>query len=884
MKLTHLAVEGCGRFGTPARIDGFGPGVNILAAGNEAGKSTLFRALRTCLFERHSSVNKHINELATGGLSLPVIITVGFAAGGNSYQIRKSFLRGKSASLTCNGVETSRGSEADEEVWRLLGIEQRSTRALDEAAYGVLWVAQGHSLHTPAPSEGARSALNSVIQQEVGTLVGGERARLLLNSVNEELAKYVTKTSQPKSGGPLDAATKQSSRLSDELTAAEERLEALHRKLEDLDVLRREHKAAADPAALTALKDQLEEANRKLVDAEKATAELNRLRMEERQAHDLARAQQEKLKRLQDQAELIDRQRLRLKSITASLLPLEEEHTEASRSQRADITSKQQHDEEWAALDTREAVLQRVEALAQKLERKAELEERLDRLVDYRQRAAATDAALKAVTVDDAAIKALEAIEREDVMIRAARDAGAARLGITTKPGTTVTLNGTSLAGAVEQPVTEPVTIAIGADVTITITPPASAAEAAGAAVAKQREKLTALLQRHAASSAADLRQRHAERIRIENAARDLRAERTALGLKDDAGAEIDRLAALVESMSADAARLLPGGTRPDIAAERAAIAELRSALRAERSSLEARISANTDVLTKLTGSIAGFHGQRAEIDAQLKSACALLPDETREAVIAACHHELQERLEAHRIKLASLDQGLSRAPAAEEVERQRARVDRLSTASDAQRKKADDLREAIAWLTGEVTVSGGEGLGDAVAALRLQHGMALAETERLSERVEVLKLLRLTVDDCYARRREQLNAPLLRHLQPYLADVFPEARIELGEDFEVTALSRGQGEAFNRLSLGTQEQIAVLVRLAMGAMIAERGEDVPVILDDALVFSDDARIEQMFDALSRAGRKQQVIVLTCRARSFASLGGHQLAITQAAP
>ena len=71
-----------------------------------------------------------------------------------------------------------------------------------------------------------------------------------------------------------------------------------------------------------------------------------------------------------------------------------------------------------------------------------------------------------------------------------------------------------------------------------------------------------------------------------------------------------------------------------------------------------------------------------------------------------------------------------------------------------------------------------------------------------------------------------------------------------------------------------------MLVRLAMGAMICERGTDVPIILDDALVFSDDDRIEQMFDAINRAGKNQQVIVLTCRSRSFTSLGGTQLQIT----
>jgi len=54
---------------------------------------------------------------------------------------------------------------------------------------------------------------------------------------------------------------------------------------------------------------------------------------------------------------------------------------------------------------------------------------------------------------------------------------------------------------------------------------------------------------------------------------------------------------------------------------------------------------------------------------------------------------------------------------------------------------------------------------------------------------------------------------------------------------------------------------------------------ELPIILDDALVYSDDDRINLMFDALSRAGKRQQIIVLTCRLRSFAPLGGHKLQV-----
>jgi len=117
------------------------------------------------------------------------------------------------------------------------------------------------------------------------------------------------------------------------------------------------------------------------------------------------------------------------------------------------------------------------------------------------------------------------------------------------------------------------------------------------------------------------------------------------------------------------------------------------------------------------------------------------------------------------------------------------------------------------------------------------------------------------------------------KHLRPFLNDLFPGADLELGDGFAITGIKRDRTESFARLSDGTQEQVAVLVRLAMASMLAERGQTVPVILDDALVYCDDDRIKRMFDALIRAGKHQQVIVLTCRLRTFAPLGGHTLRV-----
>ena len=322
MKLLHVAVEGCGRFATQARIEGFGPGVNILSARNEAGKSTLFRAIRTCLFERHSSTAKDIAALATEGLSLPVSITVGFEHDGKRYEIAKSFLKSKAASLTRDGVEIARNAEADEQVWDLLGIAPKSTRALDEASYGLLWVQQGHSFDLPEPSEAATSQLNAVIQQEVGTLVGGERARQLLGTVRDELAKLSHRQRQAEDGRPAARRDRgQCAGSTAERLDVEARLAALDAKLDELSRLRADQRAASDPATAQAMKADLEETRRKLAEAEKAGEELKRLAAEEKQAHALAEAQAEKLAELQRRAAAIDAQRTRLKELAADLAP-----------------------------------------------------------------------------------------------------------------------------------------------------------------------------------------------------------------------------------------------------------------------------------------------------------------------------------------------------------------------------------------------------------------------------------------------------------------------------------------------------------------------------------------------------------------------------------
>jgi hypothetical protein len=64
-----------------------------------------------------------------------------------------------------------------------------------------------------------------------------------------------------------------------------------------------------------------------------------------------------------------------------------------------------------------------------------------------------------------------------------------------------------------------------------------------------------------------------------------------------------------------------------------------------------------------------------------------------------------------------------------------------------------------------------------------------------------------------------------------------------------------GQEEEVDCLSGGMREQLSVLTRLAFARLLTRDGRPAPVILDDALVYSDDDRIERICSMRSTGRR-----------------------------
>lgn len=167
--------------------------------------------------------------------------------------------------------------------------------------------------------------------------------------------------------------------------------------------------------------------------------------------------------------------------------------------------------------------------------------------------------------------------------------------------------------------------------------------------------------------------------------------------------------------------------------------------------------------------------------------------------------------------------------------------------------------------LTAELGVIGGEGRQGQLDEAQADLDRACADHARLEERARSAALLRDTI----IRHRDTTRR---RYVQPYRTELERLGRTVFGDSFEVdidtelTICSRtldGRTVPFESLSGGAKEQLGILARLA-GAALVSVEDSVPVVIDDALGFTDPDRLEKMGAVFNTVGDSGQVIVLTC--------------------
>jgi DNA repair exonuclease SbcCD ATPase subunit len=874
MKIDALRLFNVKRFANRGvAIEGIGDGVNVLCAANEFGKSTSFEALHALFFQPHTGTPGDVQRLRPYGGGNPMI-EADISTDKGRYRLTKQFYGGRRATVT----ELPGGrmvAQADEAENFIAGLIKGGTAG----PAGLLWVRQGitgieRRSKTEEDSEKrVRESLLSSVQGEVEAVTGGRRMSDVLAACSEELALLVTPGGKPKAGGAYAAALEERTRLEaeekrlsaevlalrtalDQRTAAQKRLSELDEEAE-----KTERRAAVERA------EALFEAAKAHGEALKAAeAELG-LARERRNAatreRDTFRDAAAKAEKLQGDLEAASRQR------------------DAARARRQEAT--QAVETAIAAAEAAEAeeraareLLARLDATMKAREaagQHALLKQRLDEAEAARAELEAGEAALALLAVPPKSVDRLQALEIEIVRLRASEAASLPTLSLEYETTSTprVALDGIALEHGEERPFGDAARLdlpGIGR-LTLRARRPATDDGALRKAEAERHSLLSGL-------GVADLAQARRRQAEAQARAAALDRLRDRIGLLAPDGLAALRAAVLRHEATDDASLELKGDPAQVRAALDAAGRKVNDNRNAVREVQPLRSKAQ-DALVEAETLIATVGAELAQLDATLG------PKQERTARLEA----LDAAAAGHDAAFAAAEaRAGALCAAAPDLDSAQAALSRARSAEEAANAEAAQLRERIAELNGQIRTRADEAVEEAWRETADALSAATARAADFAREVAVLERLRAALEAARTEARDLYLKPVMTELRPLLGLLFDDVSIVFDEKTLLPdkILRDGQEEEVERLSGGMREQLSVLTRLAFARLLARDGRPAPVILDDALVYSDDDRIERMFDALHRQSRDQQIIVFSCRQRAFARLGGNVLQMTDWRP
>jgi hypothetical protein len=828
-------------------------GVVVVSGANEIGKSSMVEALDLLLESKDRSTKKEVKQVKPTHADVGSEITAEISAGPYRFIYHKRFHKKPQTQLTV--LEPRREQHSGDEA------HDRVQGMLAETVDTELWHAQRvlQATSTDAVNLSGCDALTRALDIAAGdtaALSGTEP--LLIERIDSEYARYFTATGRPT--GEWAVAIKA-------LEAANQEVERCAAAVAEVDDRVQRH--AALTVELAELVEQQQAAASRETAARAAADEIARLSERVREAELIAAAAT--ATSTASTAALAERIRLRSEndSRTAAVAVLQDEAREAVEAQATarDVTVEadaivERSDQSLAAARARaETARQVVDDLARR--------EETQRLTT---RLAKIDAAL---SERDEVAKELSAITMTDDLLRQIEQAAAAvdrsegQLALISATVEFVAASDIELvvgdqrvslpAGETWSTVANSATdVEIPGIVTARVTPGASALDIQGKCTAAQ-EKLAAAL---AAGQVADLdaaRQADERRRELRSTRDQLTA--TLVGLSGDD--DVEQLRARLDEL-----QVLPalsddvdaGAARAELLEAVAARAQAEVDCETHRKVAALAMKKLTEITAQATRVQDKLVTQRAELVAVAdrlteqragvsdeKLTAAVEADTTAAATAASRVAELSEQLAA-------------KAPDAVTAE-----LTAAVEAATGLRQRHDDVARTLHEIAAQLAVFGTEGRKGKLDAAEIDREHARAEHDRVGRRARAVQMLR----EVMTRHRDTTR---LRYVEPYRAELQRLGRPVFGPSFEVdvdsdlciqTRTLDGRTVPYESLSGGAKEQLGILARLAGAALVAKE-DAVPILIDDALGFTDPERLVKMAAVFDTLGERGQVIVLTC--------------------
>ncbi len=845
-------------------------GVTIVEGPNEVGKTCIPEALDLVLGVLDSSKTKQVRSIKPVDRDKAPEVEIELSVGEYEFVYSKRWLSQPYTTLDISSprreqltgreahdrVEAILAETLDSELWQALRIEQGADlslplfnvpslgRALDLAAGGDTSGGHEDDLWDRISEERDRywTATGQVKADRAKLAVGVAEAKDVVVGFESQLAEIESDAMEVERLG-VEAIRLEATRHSSERneTELEERWELIETRRRDVEGL------VAGRVAAEAHRDRVSgdlEHRRSLVVALADRSEaLHRLEVESEQA---APALTAAVRRHDEHCEAVDRARAELRSA----------ETELNR-----------------AIDDRDHHRRQIEV--------SQLVERHDRVKRAEDILGGAEAHLESASVDNKLVADIEAAHLEVVRAEAAAESGAASVEATALSDITVNVDGVDVAlsaGATHsEVVTEEVELVVHDVMKIRVRA-GSGSKDLGSELGGAREALDRLCAKGGVVDLVEAREASEARQAAERA-RDEARKTIEENLRDLTldllGDKIERLRERVESYIAD--RPVDPALPANFEGAKQVAADLDRLVIEHQEAL-----AEAEVIVESAGKTRS-EAELGEASLGGKIEIALSAKEHAEGLVAAARKERSDdELESALVKAERQlrDTGEMVQQAEEELKAEDPDTLELllDNARDANRRAVDDHQansNSRHELRIKLELRGEEGLhsrlGDATTRCR--------HLEREHERVEARARAAHLLHERFAQRRQEARQryaePFKQRIEQFGRIVFgPGFEIELDDDLQLVRRTLdGVTLDVDQLSVGAREQLGVLSRLACAAIVSPDGGGAPVVFDDALGWSDPARLERMGAAIASAGRGCLVIVLTCTPGRYAHVG-----------
>jgi len=871
MHFKSIKVEQFRQFRGTVAIHDLTARLNIIAGHNEVGKSTLLQAVRAALFDRYTgSVGEGFRPY--GAMVSPKISLV-FDLDGTEYRLTKVFSRRRDGEATLEASDGRRweGPEAEDYLAELLGFSYASrggSRPERQGLAGLLWVEQARAYEPVALTDQSRRQVHAVFEHEMRELLGGDQGEALHRRIAALRGEYFDARGKPR--GDYQRLQEQEAELRRKLQAIRGELEAYEDKVDRLeqwqtDLLAYRENRAQEKAEERARLSQAaaERVTTLQAEVQASKEQCGRTNAEWEAAKQAWASRTRLIGELEEAQQAEQAAEWAVQGKEAESVHLQERLTQR-RDRLATLKARQQDRDAELRLARDAAALNHLVAEHERLNARLEAARRADA---ERRRCIPERAALR---VTEETVSALKQVERTRDLAAARLHAAATQVAYRLEPGAVVELGEESLASAGSVRLTRRTELRIEGIGHFTVTPGGEDLDALRRKVEQADRQLGQRLSAVGTDSVAA-----AEAILRRSGELDSRASQQAAILE---GLAPEGLQTLEDQLSAvgtqrDELRRKLG----DDAGREFGMDGLEQAVRALQDqviAMEGDVQAEEKVVQGLREALAGLRAEKTSTErlarrctSELEQARIEMPDNRLVETLG----ETEQRADASRRQLEAVTQAL----AAEQPEAVELEVERSGRALDDIRQEIEQLEREVRDLKVELGALGQKGLAEAVASVAADHAFVALQLEQADRHARALDLLQSTLDTALQRAKAAVAEPVVAKLVPYLRRLIPDALPTIDDELILTGIERGGAtEVFNDLSIGTREQLAVLVRLAYADLVSEAGEPVTLILDDALVNSDDERLERMKAILYQAAQCYQIVLLTCHGREYRDTGG----------